>query len=335
MPDSPVRVALIGAGTMATRFHHASLASFPDVELAAICDIVPEKAERTAERFGIRRVYADYRRMLAEVEPQAVYTLMPPQHLYEPALEILKQGRHLFIEKPLALTTNQARMLAYVAGEHDCLTMVGFQRRFVPAATALRRRVEECGPIDSADVAFLKSTADLTQPPDFYEGAIDPLTSDGIHAVDNLRWLCGGDVVDVHAVVRRLHVPGPVATDNVALVTFSTGAVGTVHYGLTTGRRIFRAELHGKNVTAYVDADRESYLVADNGAPEVTDSREFGRSALRDGEELQSQHWLGFWHESRHFIDCIKEGRQPSSNFADAVKSMALVERIRAAEAHS
>jgi hypothetical protein len=43
------------------------------------------------------------------------------------------------------------------------------------------------------------------------------------------------------------------------------------------------------------------------------------------------QDWLGFWHESRHFIDCFKEGRQPSSNFADAVESMGLVERIRAA----
>lgn len=331
MPESPVRVALIGAGSMATGYHHPSLASLPDVELAAICDVLPGKAERTAQRFSIPRVYADYRRMLAEVEPQAIYALMPPQHLYEPALEILKLGRHLFVEKPLALTTNQARMLAYVAGEHGCLTMVGFQRRFVPAVTALRRRVEEHGPIDFAEVAFLKSTADLTQPAGFYDGAIDPLTSDGIHAVDNLRWLCGGNVVDVRASVRRRHIPGPVANEYVALVTFSTGAIGTVHYALTTGRRIFRAEFHGKNVTAYVDADRESYIVADDGTPEVTVSREFGRSALRAGEELQPYHWLGFWHESRHFIDCIKDGRQPSSNFADAVESMALVERIRAA----
>jgi virulence factor len=331
LPESRVRVALIGAGSMATRYHHVSLASFPDVELAAICDLVPEKAERAAERFAISRVYTDYRRMLSDVEPQAVYALMPPQYLYEPALETLKQGRHLFIEKPLTLTTNQARMLAYVAGEHHSLTMVGFQRRFVPAVTALRRRVDERGPIDFAEVAFLKSTADLSQPAGFYEGAIDPLTSDGIHAVDNLRWLCGGTVVDVQANVRRLHIPGPIANEYFAVVTFSTGAVGTVRYALTTGRRIFRAEFHGKNVTAYIDADRDSYIVADDGPPEVTASREFGRSALRVGEELQPHHWLGFWHESRHFVDCLKAGIQPSSNFVDAVESMALVERIRAA----
>ena len=80
-----------------------------------------------------------------------------------------------------------------------------------------------------------------------------------------------------------------------------------------------------------LEIDRDSSYVADDGAAEVTATREFGRSALREGEELQPYHWLGFWHESRHFIDCVKEGRQPSSNFADAVESMALVERIRAA----
>ena len=66
MPESRVRVALIGAGSMATRYHHPSLASLPDVELAAVCDLVPGKAERTAERFSIPRVYADYRR----IDPQ-------------------------------------------------------------------------------------------------------------------------------------------------------------------------------------------------------------------------------------------------------------------------
>ena len=50
--------------------------------------------------------------MLTEVQPQAVYALMPPQHVYEPATAILKRGCHLFVEKPLALTTVQAAIIA-------------------------------------------------------------------------------------------------------------------------------------------------------------------------------------------------------------------------------
>lgn len=325
-----IRVALVGAGAMATHYHHPSLASLPDVELVAICDLVVDKARQAAERLGIapNRVYTDLARMLADAQPQAVYALMPPQHLYEPATHVLRAGCHLFVEKPLALTVTQARMLAYTAGERGCLTMVGFQRRFVPAMTALRARVEARGPIQFADVAFLKATRDLGVPAGFYGGAIDPLTSDGIHALDQLRWLCGGEVEDVRSEGRRRYVAGPAPNAFHALVTFSTGAVGVVHYNLATGRRIFRAELHGQNCTAYVDADRESSFVADDDELEARPSREYGRGALRPGEELQPHHWLGFWHESRHFIDCVKAGLQPSSHFADAVKSMELAERI-------
>ena len=58
------------------------------------------------------------------------------------------------------------------------------------------------------------------------------------------------------------------------------------------------------------------------------DSQEFGTLGGAPGDE--PLHWKGQWHENRHFIDCIKEGRQPLTNFADAAKTMELVERIHA-----
>jgi predicted dehydrogenase len=311
---------------MASRYHYPSLASFPDVELAAICDLVREKGEQAAQRFGIPRVYTDYRAMLEEVDPEAVWVLMPPQHLFEPASAVLQQGRHLFVEKPLALTNTQAGMLAYLAEQRRCLTMVGFQRRHIPAVVDLRRRVEERGPIHQATVSFLKATRDTGVPAGFYGGAIDALTSDGIHAVDNLRWLCGGEPVEVHAVVNTLYAPGPVTNDHIALITFSTGASGIVHYSLVTGRRIFRTEFHGRNITACVDADHESWIVSDDGEVEVRPSREWGTAGGAAGGS--PEHWLGFWHENRHFVDCVKSGTLPTSHFGDAVKTMQLVDRI-------
>ena len=321
-----VRVALVGAGGMASRYHHPSLASFPDVEIGAICDIVEPKARQNAERFGIPRVYTDYKRMLEEVDPEAVWVLMPPQHLYEPAATVLHQGRHLFIEKPLALTTVQARTLAYFAEQRHCLTSVGFQRRHVPAMTDLRRRVEERGPIHHASVKFVKSTRNLETHAGFYDGAIDPLTSDGIHAVDLLRWLCGGEVVDVHASVRTRYIVGPIANEYIALVTFTSGAVGLLQSSYVTGRRIFCSEFHAKNVTAYVDAEGESSIVFDDGETESRSSKEWGTAGGAKGDS--QEHWLGFWHENRHFIDCVQSGTLPSAHFGDAVKSMELVDRI-------
>ena len=76
------------------------------------------------------------------------------------------------------------------------------------------------------------------------------LTFDGIHAVDTLRWLGGGDVTSVTSHVRTRYVPGPVANEIVAQVEFASGAVGQLHYGCVAGQRMFRAEIHGRNVSA-------------------------------------------------------------------------------------
>lgn len=321
--SSKVRVAFIGAGALANRYHYPSVASLPDVELAALCDLVPEKAQATAQRFGRPPTYQDYKQMLAEVDPQVVYVIMPPQYLFEPVAYALKQRRHVFVEKPPGMTTLQTKVLAEYAEQHGCLTQVGFQRRHIPAMTALKKRVAERGPIHTVSVSFLKATRHFDRHAGIYDGVVDPLTSDGIHAVDNLRWLAGGEATQVVSDVRARYIPGPMANALTAHVTFSTGAVGLLHFSYVTGRRIFRAEVHGQNITAYVDADRESYIVSDDGEPECFTSRSFG-------EELggQPEHWLGFWHEHRHFIDCITEHRQPSSSFGDAIKTMELIDRL-------
>jgi virulence factor len=331
MTRETIRVAFIGAGKQANWRHYPSVASLPDVELAALSDLHQDRAEETARRWGVPKTYQDYEQMLKEVDPQAVYIIMGPQAIQEPVSVALKQGRHVFIEKPPGLTLNQIKLLAYAADEHNCLTMVGFQRRFLPAMTELKARVEARGPIHSVSVANLKSTRDLSRPA--ATGVLDQLTSDGMHAVDNLRWLCGGEVERVTSHVRTRYVPGPVANAVMAQVEFSSGAVGQLHYSLVTGGSalregatapgIFRAEIHGQNISAYVDAERQSYIVADSGEPEVFESKSFGQSFGSEPE-----HWLGFWHETRHFIDCVREGRQPSSNFTDAVKTWELIQRI-------
>jgi virulence factor len=209
--------------------------------------------------------------------------------------------------------------------------MVGFQRRFLPAMTQLKARVEERGPVHSVLVANLKSTRDFSMPAS--TGVLDQLTSDGMHAVDNLRWLASGEVERVTSHVRTRYIPGPVANAVMAQVEFSSGAVAQLHYSHVTGGSaitegatatgVFKAEIHGKNVSAYVDAERESSIVADNGVPEV-----FGARAFTSEMGDDPNYWLGFWHESRYFIDCVREGRQPHCNFADAVKSWELIERI-------
>jgi predicted dehydrogenase len=331
MTQQIVRVAFIGAGKQANWRHYPSVASLPEAEIVALCDLHADKAEETAKRWGVPKTYDNYERMLAETDPDAVYVIMGPDSVHEPLSYVLKQGKHAFIEKPPGVTLNQIKLYAHYAEHYGCLTMVAFQRRFLPAMTALKARVEERGPIHSVAVANLKSTRSFDAPAS--SGVLDQLWSDGMHAVDNLRWLGGGEVEHVTSHVRVRYAPGDVANTVMAQVHFDNGAVGQLNYCLVSGGAplgegatapgVFRAEIFGKNATAYVDAERQSTIAFDNQPPEVFDSSSFGKPF---GEGYN--YWLGFWHETRHFIDCVKAGQQPSSHFADAVKSVDLIRRI-------
>ena len=332
MVSSRPRVAFIGAGKQANWRHYPSVASQPDVELAALCDLIPEKAEETAQRWEVPQVYQDYKKMLDEVDPEAVYIIMPPQDVFEPTRYALSQGRNVFIEKPPSVTLNGIKLLAHYAELNDCTTMVGFQRRHVPAMTTLKARVEERGPIHAVTVANLKSTRDFSQHTGG-AGLLDMFTSDGMHSVDNLRWLGGGDILRLTSSVRTVYTPGPVANHIMAQVEFSSGIIGQLHYSAVSGGAaivpgataagFFRTEVFGKNITATVDADRESSLVADSGEMEVFDAKAFSQDVGSNPE-----HYLGFWHQHRYFIDCLKAGEQPNSHFGDAVKTWELIQQI-------
>jgi virulence factor len=334
MTQDKVRIAFIGAGKQANWRHYPSVASLPDADIVALCDWNADKAEETAKRWGVPKTYQRMEEMVEEEDPDALYIIMGPNAVQEPVMYALGQGKHVFIEKPPGVTLNQIKLFAHHAGLNNCLTMVGFQRRFLPAITVLKARVEERGPIHSVAVANLKSTRNFDAPAS--NSVLDQLTSDGMHAVDNLRWLAGGEVERVSSHVRTRYIPGPVANAVMAQVEFDNGTVGQLHYSHVTGGAplgegatapgVFRAEIFGRNITAFVDAERQSWIAADNQPPEIFESSSFAKPF-----GAGYNYWLGFWHETRHFVDCVKAGKQPSSNFGDAVKTWELIERIYAA----
>ena len=313
--NSKVRLALIGAGNMANMMHYPSLVEFGDVEMAGLCDLDPDKLAKTAETFGVQRTFSEYKKMLDEVEPDAVYILMPPHHMFDLIAECLKRKLHVFIEKPPGLTVDQTRHLARLAEKNDCLTMTGFQRRFCPLLVESRKVVEERGPIIQCLARFVKSGG--VDP--YYNGAIDILTCDAIHAVDNLRWM-GGEVKKIVGKVDNFYTDFPNAFN--ALVEFESGAVGMLLCNWVTGRRIYSVEMHAKNISAYADPDDCSTIYKDGGEEgEVIATREAAQSE-------KPHHYLGFAGENRHFIDSIKSGQQPQTNFADGIKTMELVQKI-------
>ena len=309
-----VKVALIGAGGMANAVHYPSLAEFPDVEITGLCDLVEDKLKATAKAFKIEKTFADYRKMLDETKPRAVYILMPPHHLFDIVIHCLNLKLNVFIEKQPGVYTGQTVEMANLAEKNKCITMVGFQRRFAPLSVAAKKRVDERGMLQCSAM-FIKN---YTGGP-YYDGAVDILTSDAIHAVDNLRWM-GGEVKKVFSDVKKVDFDYHNMFN--AMVQFENGSIGFLIANWRAGKRIFRVEMHGRGISAFVEPEARSVIYKDsNEDGEITAAKDAAGSA-------EFYKTAGFFAENRHFIDCVKEGKQPVTNFSDAVKTMELCDKI-------
>lgn len=311
-----VRVAMIGAGRMANAVHYPSLASFDDVRIAAVCDLDAERLQVTCDRYSIEGRYLDYCKMIEDTAPDAVYAIGPPNVMYGIWVWCLERGLNLCIEKPMGLTIHQAQMLAHLAEQHGCITQVSFQRRSCPIAVRLHQQCLARGPIVHAVCTFYKCS------PQPMLGTIDHMMDDGVHAIDTLRWMCGGEVVAVQSLTKRVLVPDINFIS--ALLHFDNGASGILVNSWTSGRRIFRVEMHAPGICAEVELEDKGRLYADGDTQGVEyDTREVAGSS-----ELYV--YGGFQAKNREFIDSVKSGRRPASNFADAVKTMEVAEMILA-----
>lgn len=314
-----VRVAFIGAGSHANAVHYPSLASIEEAEISAICDIDHGRLQRTSDKYGVKNRYLSYREMLEKEELDAVYVIMPPHQLYDIVVDCLDAGLNVFIEKPPGVSLNQTRSLTWHAAKKGCRTMVGFNRRFIPLMRLCKGLVEERGAINQCVSAFYKNIP--SEEPPYYRGAVDVLTSDAIHAVDVLRWLGGGEVREAYGSVRRLFADYDNSFN--ALVCFEGGAVGFLMSNWVAGSRVHAFEMHGKGISAFVNPDERALVYMDNKPkPRIISTYEAA------GGSRDFYVYYGFYHENKHFIDCIIRDEEPETCFKDAVKTMELIDLI-------
>ncbi len=321
-----LRLAFIDGAGSTTRLHVPGLIDNKEAEVIAISHVDggtthPEWSQATSYE-------ADYVRMIETEKPDAVYVIASPNKRFDITATVLDMGCNLFVNKPPALTSEQIRQLAILARKKKALTGVVFYRRFSPLLRRGKRVCEKNGPVHSAVASFYKDTGKRP----YEKGGIEALTSDAIHAVDTVRYLCGGDVVSVASDVRRLGAEHHTA--HYALVTFSTGAVGVILTNFMCGRRMFTVEIHSPGISCFGDLEEAGYIYA-NGKTEPVETltplcgqhdpdyyRNFGIPELIVPKSA--------WHTdaNSHFFDCLRKNKQPETHFDDALKSMELVDAI-------
>lgn len=336
MASDEVRVGIIGAGGLARSVHLPSLAEMPDVRIAAVCDLVAERAVSLARQYDVPTTYVSYHEMFAKEKLDAVFVLVEPANLYHVAWHALDAGLHAFMEKPPGVTSMQTRGLARKAAETGRFLQVGFNRRHIPVVRRALEMVRGRSRITQVEGMFIKF-GDAA----FDRGSTSAFISDTIHAIDLVRWIAGGTAVAAALVEERYDDVVPNAWNGV--IRFDNGVTGVLKSNYRTGGRVHRFEAHGPGVSAFISLgmgeeiacsaeilvhEGESrYSLASAGAARETIQRLDG-AELAGGAAFHRQY--GFLQEDRHFIDCVLGKAAPEPDIADAVRSIELAEMLLA-----
>jgi predicted dehydrogenase len=189
-----LKIGIIGCGFIAP-FHLDAYAKLGAVEVTGFCDIIPERAEAAAKKYGGpgAKVFADYKAMLAELRLDAI-SLCTENNLHcEIAVNAMEAGLHVFCEKPMSITGKEADEMVAASKRTGRKLTVGYVLRFGDQAQALRREVQEgrLGKIYYAEASAIRRRGVPTWGVflDRKKQGGGPLMDIGTHVVDQTLWL--------------------------------------------------------------------------------------------------------------------------------------------------
>ncbi len=149
------KVGLLGAGYI-LKAHAKVLATMPNTEIVAVCDLSGERAQEAASAFGIPRVFTSLADML-KVDLDIVHVLLPPNLHNEAARTILEAGRHVFLEKPMGLNSGECQALVDLAAAKQVKLGVNHNFLFLPSYEKLRQQAADgtLGKLDQVTINWL------------------------------------------------------------------------------------------------------------------------------------------------------------------------------------
>ena len=304
--SSAIGVALVGAGNLARWAHLPSLKKTPGVRLRAIHSSSGARGKSYALRFGAEYCASDYSEILNDPEIQAVVIVSRNQQHASQALAALHAGKHVFVEKPMALSREECRELYQAVEETGKQLTVGFNRRFAPTYQALKDQVaKRTGPavlncrVNSPGISGSYWMAD--------PAAGGAILGEACHFVDLMYWLLDSEPVEVSAYSLPTGKKDPIGENNlVASFRFADGSIANLTY-CTVGSHTSA----GERVEAFATGFGAS-------------AEDFKRSSRQTKVVLKSSSWFaekGYEDQMRAFFAAQKQGRPPDVTVRDGVRS--------------
>ncbi len=321
----PIRICMIGAGRVG-KLHSGTLKRHvPGGDVVALVDPWAEVRDATGDEFGIERRFASLADALDAVDFDAVVITTPTPTHRELAVLAAEHGKHVFLEKPMALSLAECDDILRAVSHHGVLLQMGFMRRFDPDFAAAWERIQggEIG-----EPMMIKSlTHGPGLPPPW---ATDLRTSNGnlaevnSHDLDTVRWLMASNPRRMYVEVANFKgaergVTSEHFYDNMfATVKFESGALGNISgvcpcdYGYDS-----RVEIIGKKGIMTIGQMQGEAIV-------VCTDRERGLVTPIFRRWPDRFRW-GYIQELEHFVACIQQQRPPKVTGEDGRWAVAMV----------
>lgn len=295
----PLRVGVAGIGIMGSN-HARVLADLPGAELVAVADPDTAQAGRVANFLGCEAV-ADHHALLA-LGLDAVIVAAPTHLHHTVALDVIRAGASVLVEKPVASTVAEGREIVEAARAKGVTLMIGHVERFNPAVQAVKKAIE------GEELLSIAITRVGPFPPRMSNvGVVIDLA---VHDIDLIRWFTGSDIVEVQPQTSSAMAE----REDIALLQFRT-ASGVLAHINTNWLTPFKAR------TVHV-ATRGKYVMGDLLTRQVTECFDYRPDGSYSMRHLPVAYAEPLRMELEQFLDAVRTGKPPAVTGDEGVASL-------------
>lgn len=299
-----VRLAFVGCGGIMQE-HYKHLSAMDGVKMVGHCDILKDRAESAAGRFG-GEAFTQFEAMYDKVKPHAVYVAVPPYAHCGMEEAAAARGIHLFIEKPIAIDVKTAKRIAAEIRRTKIIASVGYCFRYYDTVEMAQRYLK------GKAISLVLGQWNGGMPGVWWWRRMDKsggqFVEQTTHMVDLMRYLCG-DVAEVYAAGATGCMTNvdeyDVHDSSAVTMRLKSGAVATITSSCVCN--------HGGGVSLQV-VTPEATVTFTGGAVRITES----------GKSTEYQATVNMYEEeNRAFIDAVRNGKRARirSNYNDALKT--------------
>jgi predicted dehydrogenase len=302
-----IRAGVIGVGYLG-RFHARIYNDMEGVDLVGVADTDRQTADRVASEYDTRALY-DPMDLLDEV---GVVSVVVPTSLHrQVAIPYLEKGIHMLLEKPVASTLDDAKLIVETARKHGATLQIGHLERFNAGIMALADQVNEPRFIEAHRLGpFVERATD-----------VDVVTDLMIHDIDIILSLVGDKLTSISATGT------PVLTDHVdianARLEFANGAVANVTASRVSNKKFRRIRVFGRNSYRAINfVDQQLEVAYPGKTPEGQNFPEivYETHSISPNQPLDA--------ELAHFIDVVRRGGRPLVTGEDGMEALRVAMQV-------